>query len=111
MFKAKPPLAPLPQQQLPLTPVVSLRQFVGGKLGLPLPEPCGLLGIRAPKDCQQEKEQRACPPPKRVCTGGTDLEPVPQLAVPGLFQEAPSPKFIFCWVFFFLCQGHALSIV
>ena len=35
-----------------------------------------------------------------MCTGGTDLETVPQLAVPGLFQEAPSPKFMFCWVFF-----------
>lgn len=112
MLNAKLPLAlPQPQQLLLPTPVGSLRQFVCGRSGLPFPEPCGLLGFEASEDFHQDKEQRACPPPKRVCTGGTDLETVPWLAVPGLFQEAPSPKFIFCWFGVFFSQGYALSIV
>lgn len=78
--------------------MVSLRQLVGGRLGLSLPEPCDLQGFGAPKDFHQDKEQRVCLPPKRVCTGGASFQPVSQLAVPGLLQEAPSPEFIFCFL-------------
>lgn len=78
--------------------MVSLRQLVGGRLGLSLPEPCDVQGFGTPKDFHEDKEQRACLPPKRVCTGGANFQTVSHLAVPGLLQEAPSPEFIFCFL-------------
>lgn len=58
-------------------------------------------GFGTPKDFHQDKEQRACLPPNRVCTGGTNFQTVSQLAVSGLLQEAPSPEFIFCFLVLF----------
>lgn len=81
--------------------MISLRQLVGGRFGLSLPEPCHVQGFGTPKDFHQDKEQRACLPPKRVCTGGTNFQTVSQLAVSGLLQEAPSPEFIFCFLVLF----------